>query len=98
MTRDDLLEKLRALRDLFIRERVRSAVLFGSRARGDNRDDSDVDLLVEWETDAPVSLLGRARLQYLLEDALRQEVQVTKAPVRRAGLKSEIEKDGVLVF
>lgn len=33
--------------------RPRRIVLFGSRARGDHRPDSDVDLFVEMETDDP---------------------------------------------
>jgi predicted nucleotidyltransferase len=33
---------------------VRHAALFGSRARGDNRPDSDSDIMIEIDPDAPV--------------------------------------------
>jgi predicted nucleotidyltransferase len=38
--------------------RVTHAALFGSRARGDNRADSDIDILVEPATDAPIDVWG----------------------------------------
>ena len=40
--------------------RPRRIVLFGSRARGDTRPDSDLDLMVEMETDDPPSERVRA--------------------------------------
>ncbi len=49
LARDDLLAELRALRPLFEREGVVRMSLFGSRARGDNRPDSDVDIIVDIE-------------------------------------------------
>jgi uncharacterized protein len=47
LTRDQLLSRLRALRPEFEREGVAHMSLFGSRARGDNRPDSDIDLIVD---------------------------------------------------
>lgn len=47
LDRDQLLAELRALKPQFERENVAHLSLFGSRARGDNRPDSDVDLIVD---------------------------------------------------
>lgn len=47
LSRDQLLAELRALRPQFEREGVAHMAIFGSRARGDNRRDSDVDLIVD---------------------------------------------------
>lgn len=47
LSRDQLIAELRRLRPAFEREGVTGMVLFGSRARGDHRPDSDVDLIVE---------------------------------------------------
>jgi predicted nucleotidyltransferase len=47
LSREQLVAELRALRPEFEREGVAHMSLFGSRARGDNRPDSDVDILVE---------------------------------------------------
>ena len=47
LTREQLLAELRALKPQLEREGVAHLSLFGSRARGDHRPDSDVDLIVD---------------------------------------------------
>lgn len=86
------------LRTLLRTERnVRLAVLFGSRARGDERLDSDVDLLVVLGED---TLSRRLDLERRLETALGLPVQlVTVETARRAPvlLADAIEDGRVLV-
>ncbi len=53
---------------------ARNVRVFGSVARGDDRADSDVDLLVEMEDDR--SLLDLVGLEQDLEDLLRRNVDV----------------------
>ena len=53
--------------------------LFGSRARGNYREDSDVDLIVEFDTDA-VSLLTLAGLMIDLEEIFGVGVDVIHGP------------------
>lgn len=59
-------------------------VLFGSFARGDAGESSDVDVLVDFESD--VSLLDVARLERKLSDELGREVEI----VTRQGISPEI--------
>lgn len=47
LTREQLLAELLALKPEFEREGVAHMSLFGSRARGDNRPDSDIDVIVD---------------------------------------------------
>ena len=68
--REELLAELLALKPQFEREGVRHVGLFGSRARGDNRQDSDVDLLLEVPENRKFSLLDAAGIYGLLEDRL----------------------------
>lgn len=86
------------LRSLLRTERnVRFAMLFGSRARGDERSDSDLDLLVELDD---ASLAARMGLIDRLEAATGLEVQlVTLDAARRAPvlLADAIEDGRVLV-
>jgi predicted nucleotidyltransferase len=98
MTREHLIQRLREERALFEREHVRHVSLFGSQARGEAHADSDVDLVVEYEPDARVSLVDLARLQRLLGERLHAPVQVVKAPIRREGLRAAVEADAVHVL
>lgn len=54
--------------------------VFGSYADGSATDESDLDLLVEFETDS-VSLILQNALKYELETALGIPVDVVHAPI-----------------
>jgi predicted nucleotidyltransferase len=98
MARDEIIAALRREEPLFRKEGVRSVALFGSQARGDARPDSDVDLLVDYEPTAQVSLVGLCRLERLLSERLNKTVQVLKAPIRRPSLKASVEAEAVRVL
>lgn len=59
---------------------IKSIDLFGSYAEGRNTVNSDVDLLVEFETEA-VSLLTICSLKNRLEEILDTPVDVVHAPI-----------------
>ena len=50
--------------------------LFGSRVRGDHRDDSDLDVLVTFRPGAYVSLFTLSELQFTLEEHLEIRVDI----------------------
>lgn len=58
------------------RWKVRKLTLFGSQARGDARPDSDVDLLIEYEPDADLSLFDVARLRDELTELFGRPVDL----------------------
>ena len=68
MNRDDLFRRLRAARPALEAEGVAHLALFGSRARGDHRPDSDIDLLVEPSADTQFSILDLIGAQHVVED------------------------------
>ncbi len=68
ISRDQLLAELRALRPQFEREGVAHMALFGSRARGDHRPDSDVDLMIDIVPGRRFSMLGLIGLGHVVED------------------------------
>ncbi|WP_020177195.1 nucleotidyltransferase domain-containing protein [Methyloferula stellata] len=58
--RDEIIATLRAaLPDLRKRWPIHSLALFGSMARGDATEKSDVDLLVEFDKPIPFSIISR---------------------------------------
>ena len=64
---------------------IRKVELFGSYAEGTNREQSDVDLLVEFVT-ASVSLLTLNALKYRLEELLHTEVDIVHGPLEEESL------------
>ncbi|HEY7248538.1 MAG TPA: nucleotidyltransferase domain-containing protein [Xanthobacteraceae bacterium] len=55
---------------------MRHVALFGSRARGDNRPESDIDILVEIAPDAPVGLFEYVAITQYLADLFPVRVEV----------------------
>ena len=63
---------------------IHKIILFGSRAEGTNREDSDVDLIIEFS--APVTLLTLSGLQLKLEEALQLDVDIVHGPLQPTDL------------
>lgn len=70
---------------------VKKVTLFGSRARGDNRPNSDVDLLCEFVTPT-ISLLTLSGLKIDLEEKLDVPVDVIHGPLDKNSI-IEIDKE-----
>ena len=82
---------LAAIRELCRRHHVRELSVFGSTARGQDRPDSDLDLLVVFEPQARVGFLTLARLARELSELLNRKVDL----VPKDGLNPRI-RDAVL--
>lgn len=90
MNREAIIKKLQEVLPI-VQEKyhVKTLGIFGSVARGDDTEASDVDILVEFDEQAVIGLLGFVRLQKLLSDALGKEVDL----VTKDGLKKVIKED-----
>lgn len=73
---------------------ISKVILFGSRASGTNRENSDIDLIVEFS--GTVSLLTLSDLTCRLEELLKLDVDVIHGPLRKEDM---IEvKDEVVLY
>jgi predicted nucleotidyltransferase len=81
MTRDDIVKTIRDNAEALKAEGVSRLAIFGSRARGDHRDDSDLDVLIEVEPESSFSLLNLVGVQHIIEDATGLP---TQASMRRS--------------
>lgn len=70
---------------------VRRAGLFGSTARGEMSDTSDVDILVELDKDK--SLLDFIHLQHELEDALGRKVDLVEYASIKPMIRDQILRE-----
>ena len=86
MNRQEILAKLRE-NEVALRARgVSHAALFGSRARGDDRPDSDIDIMIEFDPAAHVTVFNYAGLKDYIADLFDGPVDV----VSREGLKPHL--------
>lgn len=98
ISRDQLLDELRALRPQLEREGVTHLALFGSRARRDNRQDSDIDLLIDIDETRKFSLLDLVGVGHIIGDTLELEANILTRRSLRADFAAEIRPDLVEVF
>ena len=98
LSREGLISRLRALRPLFEREGVAQMTLFGSRARGDNRPDSDVDLIIEVDPERKFSLIDLSGVGLVVEDNVGLPVSVVMRRSARPAMLAAAKRDGIAVF
>jgi len=75
---------------------VQRASLFGSYARGEQHDDSDIDILVEFPQGK--SLLDLIDLQYALEDVLGKKVDLGTYKSVSRYIRKYVEADQVFLL
>lgn len=98
MPKDKIIQTLRS-HEATLRERfgVKSLALFGSAARGEATEASDVDVLVEF--DRPISLFDLGGLTSYLKDVLGVEkVDVSVADSVHPALRENIFGEALHVF
>lgn len=79
-----------ALVDLCRRNEIKELALFGSATREDFRPDaSDLDLLVEFQADAPIDFFGFLSIQEELEELFQRKVDL----VSKRGLNRHIREE-----
>ena len=93
MDLSDVLAIISAHEDELRRRHVATLSVFGSVARGEARPDSDVDLIVEFDT--PVSLFSMFRLQRYLEELLGRPVQLIERDAILEPLRDRIFAEAV---
>lgn len=102
MNRDDALARLRLHEPELRRAGVAGLSLFGSVARGEATDGSDVDVVVAVSADADAQGLSYfgliERLRTRLADILGRPVDIVGEPVRRPALRAAIERDRAVAF
>jgi len=102
MNRDDIIAKLRSHERELRAAGVTSLALFGSAARGDQREDSDVDVVVGLIDEARqegFAYFGRIdRLSKRLAEILERPVDVVAEPIQKDRLRREIERDRIIAF
>jgi uncharacterized protein len=76
---------------------VKRAFLFGSAARGDQDELSDVDILVELDYTQPIGL-GFVRMKLELEDLLKRKVDILTSNSVSKYIQPFIDSEKILIY
>jgi predicted nucleotidyltransferase len=98
MTRDEIIATIRKNAEAIKAEGVTKLAIFGSRVRGDNRPDSDLDILVEVAPDASFSLLNLIGVQHIIGGATGLQAQAAMRQSIPPRFAERIADDIVEVF
>lgn len=88
----------KTIADYFKTQPVLKAWLFGSFARGEETSASDVDLLVQFDENARVSLLKHAAMINELEALLGHTVDIVPEKNLRPGIADSVNHDRKLIY
>ena len=72
---------------------IRHLSLFGSVARGEAGPDSDIDLVVELDPEAHITLIGLIGLESKLGELLGRRVDLLPEPIQRPRLRANVDRD-----
>jgi len=98
MNRQDILDRLRE-NERALRERgVTHAALFGSHARGDNRPDSDIDIMIEIEPEAVQDVYAYVGLKNYIAGLFTVPVDVVDRNALKPYVRPPAEGDAVYAF
>ncbi|WP_267521378.1 nucleotidyltransferase family protein [Bosea sp. (in: a-proteobacteria)] len=98
MTRDEATTELARHADALRARGAQAAFLFGSTARGESRDDSDLDVFIDVVPGRKFSLIDLAGMHAFLVDALGIEIDLTTRNSLHPKLRDQIESEAIRIF
>ena len=84
--------------DYFKDKPVKSVYLFGSYARNEAKEDSDIDILFSLYENTRISYFGLAQYLVDLEEKLSNKVDLVEEEILYPRLKQYVDNDKILLF
>ncbi len=97
-TADDIIAILRANEKALREQGIVHAALFGSRARGDNRPNSDIDIMIEIDPEAVHTVYDYAGVKLAVEDLFPMHADVINRAFLKPSIRSVAEQHLIHAF
>ena len=94
-TKDIIIPRINAYLE---KQPISRAWLFGSFSRGDETENSDIDILVDFEKDAHVGLFKYAGMYSDLKEILGREVDLVKNGTLKSFAVESANNDKILIY
>ena len=94
----DTQQMIQQIAEYFKTQPVLKAWLFGSYSRGEQRLDSDVDILVQYDREQPIGLLRISKMQLMLEHLLGKEVDLVDQETLFPWVEDNVNQDKKLIY
>ncbi|MGD0763075.1 MAG: nucleotidyltransferase domain-containing protein [Roseiarcus sp.] len=98
MNRQEILDRLRENERALRGRGVTHAALFGSRARGDDRPESDTDIMIDIDPEAELSVYDYVGLKRYIASLLEGSVDVIDREALKPHVRPPAEGDAVYAF
>lgn len=98
MKREVALARLKPLEQRLRQQGVSALYLFGSTARDQADDASDIDLIFEYDPKSKFDLFDQAGVYLDIKDALGREVDLVSRRTMRPSFRAKVESELVQVF
>jgi uncharacterized protein len=98
MNRDQVIATLRAHQRELRDRGVLHAALFGSVARDQDTQASDIDILIELQPDNPIGLFEYVGITQYLEDLFPTRVDVANRKTLKAHVRPSAEQNAIYAF
>ena len=98
MDTPEIIARLRENEQALRARGVSHAALFGSRARGDNRPDSDIDILVEIAPEARLGVFEFVGIVHSIEDLFPVPVDVSDREAMKPHVRPSAEREAIYAF
>ena len=94
----DTQQMIQQIAEFFKTQPVQKAWLFGSYSRGEERPDSDVDILVRYDENERISLMTITHMMNELKKAINRPVDLVEEDCLLPFAKESVNRDKYLIY
>lgn len=99
MSKQEIIQKIReAVERDPLNKDIQKVALFGSQIHGDAKEDSDVDVLIEFTPDAKIGFFKLAQIKRNMEDNVKKPIDLLTYEAISKYFRDDVIKEAELIY